>query len=172
MWRTLIIIFWFPDLLSMEGAYFTDGKFSCIFFFVYTFCRLLCFRQNLDMTFQGFHNIQSGHNITAELFKYGLFWKLSKNFGFHRNQCKMPIIYGNATREWCTLFQNQTHLFTGHAQFFHLMLVLLAKIVFYRVQKQKGKHVFGKIEIIRVCHIVSSVAQQRNPVDFSNSSCK
>ena len=51
--------------------------------------------QKLDMTFQDFHNIQSGYNITAELFKYGLFWKLSNNFGFHRNQCKMHIIYGD-----------------------------------------------------------------------------
>ena len=30
----------FPDLLSEEGLYFTDGKFSFQnFFFVYTFCR-------------------------------------------------------------------------------------------------------------------------------------
>ena len=85
--------------MSVEGAYFTDGKFPChIFFYVYTFCRLLDFRQKLDMAFQDFHNKQSGHSITAELFIYDLFWKLSKNFGFHRNQCKMQIVYGNATQ--------------------------------------------------------------------------
>ena len=68
----------------MKGAYFTDDKFPChSFFFVYTFRMLSDFGQKLDMAFQDFHNIQSGHNNTVELFKYGLFWKLSKNFGFH-----------------------------------------------------------------------------------------
>ena len=38
------------------------------------------------------------------------------------------------------------------------MLFLLSKIVFYGVQKLKGKRVFKKIEIIHVRHIVSSVA--------------
>ena len=52
------------------------------------------------------------------------------------------------------------------------MLFLLSKIVFYGVQKLKGKHIFRKIEIIHVRHIVSSVAQKGNSVDFSNSSCK
>ena len=86
-------------LMSVERAYFTDGSFSCyISFFVYIFCRLLSFSQKLNMTFQDFHNIQSGHNVTVELFKYGLFWKLLKNFGFHRNQCKMQIVYGYATQ--------------------------------------------------------------------------
>ena len=124
------------------------------------------------MSFQDFHNIQSGHNATVELFKYGLFWKSSKIFGFHRNQCKMQLIYGNATQGCYILFQNQNHLFTGNAHFFHFMLNLLSKFVFYRVQKQKGKHVFRKMEIICVWHIVSSVAQQQSPVDFRNSSCE
>ena len=53
--------------------------------------------------------------------------------------------------------------------FFHFMLVLLSKIVLYGVQKLKGKRVFRKIEIIHVRHIVSSVAQQQNSVDFKNS---
>ena len=82
----------FADLLSVEGAYITDGKFPYyISFFVYTFCRLLSFGLDLNMTFQDFHNIKSGENVTAELFQYGLFWKLS-NFGFHRSQCKTQII--------------------------------------------------------------------------------
>ena len=68
------------------------------YFIVYTFCRLLEFSQKLHITFQDFHNILYGHNVTAELSKKCLFWKLSKNVGFHRNQCKMQIIYGTATR--------------------------------------------------------------------------
>ena len=83
----------------MEGAYFTKGMFPChISFFLYTFCRLLDFSQKLNKTFQDFDNMLSGHNVTVEIFKYGLFLKLLKNFGFHRNQCKLNIIYGNATR--------------------------------------------------------------------------
>ena len=50
------------------------------------------------MTFQDFHNIQSGQNVTAELFQYDIFRKLSKNFGFHRNQCKTQTIHGYATQ--------------------------------------------------------------------------
>ena len=45
--------------------------------------RLLDFSQKLNMTFKDIHNIQSGHNVKAELFKYGLFWKISRNSGFH-----------------------------------------------------------------------------------------
>ena len=63
-------------------------------------------------------------------------------------------------------FSNQSHIFIRYAQFFYLMLFLLSKIVFYGVQKLKGKCVFGKVEIIHVRHIVSSVAQKRNSVDF------
>ena len=36
----------------------------------------------------------------------------------------------------------------------------------------KGQNVFRKIEIIHAWHIVSSVAQKRNLVDFSYSSLK
>ena len=76
------------------GDIFTDSKFPChISFFVYTFYRFLDFNQNLNMTFQDFHNIQSSHNVIAESFKYSLFVKLSKNFGFHSNQCKMQMLY-------------------------------------------------------------------------------
>ena len=59
-----------------------------------------------------------------------------------------------------------------YAQFFHFMLFVLSEIVFYGVQKLKDKRVFMKIEIIHVWHIVSSVAQKQNSVDFCNSSCK
>ena len=102
------------------------------------------------MTFQDFHSIQSGQITTAELFKYGLFCKLSKKIGFHRNQCKMQIIYGNVTQGFYTLFRNLINLLAGYAQFFHSVLFLLSNIVSYGVQKQNGKHVFRKIEIVQV----------------------
>ena len=141
-----------------------------ISFFVYTFCRVLSFSQKLDMTFQDFHSIQSGHNVTVELLKYGLFRKLSNNFGFIETSVKYRK-YTVLRLRADTLFQSQIHLFTRYAQFFHIMS-LLSKIVFDSVQNLKGKHVFRKIEIIHVWHIVSSVAQKRNSADFSNSSCK
>ena len=97
--------------------------------------------------------------ITAELFKYGLFWILPKSFGFHRNECKTQIIYGNVTQGWYTLFQNLIHLFMGCSQFFHLMLFLFSIIVYYGVQKLKDKHFFRKILIIHVWHMASSVAK-------------
>ena len=62
----------------------------------------------------------------------------------------MQILYGNMTPDWCTLFQNQTHLFTGNAQFLYFMVFSLSKSVFYGVSKLNGKHVFWKIEIIHV----------------------
>ena len=52
------------------------------------------------------------------------------------------------------------------------MLSLSFYAVFYGVQTLKRKRVFRKIEIIHVRHIVSSIAQKQNSVDFSNSSCK
>ena len=42
--------------------------------------------------------------------------------------------------------------------FFSFYAVFASKIVFYGVQKLKGKRVLRKIEIIHVRHIVSSVA--------------
>ena len=62
-----------------------------------------------------------------------------------------------------TLFlKNQSHLFIRYEQFFHFnMLFLPSEIVFYGVQKLKGKRVFRKIEIIHLRHIVSSVAQKQ-----------
>ena len=50
--------------------------------------------------------------------------------------------------------------------------VLLSNIVFYCVQKLMGKHVFRKIDIIHMWHILSSGAHKRNPVDISNLKCK
>ena len=48
------------------------------------------------------------------------------------------------------------------------MLFLLSNIVFCGVQILKGKNVFRKTEIIHVLHIVSSVAQKRNPDGFDS----
>ena len=52
------------------------------------------------------------------------------------------------------------------------MLFLLSKIVLFCMEKLKHKGVFMKIEIIHVRHILSSLAQKQNSVDFSDSSCK
>ena len=51
------------------------------------------------------------------------------------------------------------------------MLFLLSKFVFCGMQKQKGKLIYRKIDTIHSCHIVSSVAQKLNLVDFNNSGC-
>ena len=56
------------------------------------------FSQKLKMTVQDLPNKQFGHSITAKLLKDGLFWKLSKKFGFHRYQCKTKAFYGYTTQ--------------------------------------------------------------------------
>ena len=58
------------------------------FFFVYTFCRSFDFSQKSNMTLQDCPNTQSDHSVTQKISPCCLFWKLSKNFGFQRNQCK------------------------------------------------------------------------------------
>ena len=89
------------------------------------------------------------------------------------NKCKMQIVNGYVILKADTLFfQNKSHLFIRFAEFFHCLPFLLSKIVFYGVQKLKGKCVLRKIEIIHVRHIVFSVARKRNSVDLTNSSCK
>ena len=85
-----------------------------------------------------------------------------------QNADRMPLCYSKLIHTK----QNQSHLFIRYAQFFPFILYLLSEIVFYGVQKLNGNRVFRKIEIIHVRHIVSSVAQKQNSVDFSNSSCK
>ena len=89
----------------------------------------------------------STYKFTIDLFKYRLFQKLSKDFGFHRNQCKMQIMYGNAHDNRCICFQNRFHLFIVHASFFHFSSCLFAKIVFFAVQITKGKFKFGTLKI-------------------------
>ena len=83
MRQTLIIILYISDLLLVKGTYFTEGKFPCHnSIFVYPFCRLLDFSQKLNMAFYDCYNIQSGNNVIVELFKYGLFTKIIKEFSF------------------------------------------------------------------------------------------
>ena len=110
------------------------------------------------MTFQDFHNLKSGHKrhdrIIQMFFVFCL--KLSKNFGFHRNQCKMQILYGYVTQSCYTLFQNFIHGV-------YSVLSLYAVFAFqnYRLwwAETKGQRCFRKIEIIHGWHSVSSVAQ-------------
>ena len=74
------------------------------------FFRLLSLSQKLNMTFKDFHNIQSGCKVTAEFFKYGLFWKLSKNFGFHGNQCKCRLFTVMRLRAYTHFFKTKSFI--------------------------------------------------------------
>ena len=47
----------------------------------------------------------------------------------------------------------------------------LSKIEFCEVQKQKGKLVFSKSGVFNIWHIVSSVAQRQNIVNFHKLAC-
>ena len=125
------------------------------------------------MTIQDFQIIHSYHKIT-EVFEFRLFWKVSKNIGFHRNKCKMQIVDGYQVMllKTDTLFFKTNVIYSLDMLSSFIFMVLLSEIVFYGVQKLKGKRVFRKIKIKHVLHIVSSVAQKRNSSDFSNSRFK
>ena len=110
-----------------------------ISFFFYTFRRPAVFCWKTIMNVEDFCSTHSNYKLTTELFKYRTFQKLSKDFSFQRNQCKMKIIYSNALDSWCIIFQNRFHLFIMHASFFHFLLCLFAKIAFFAVQITKGK---------------------------------
>ena len=60
--------------------------------------QVVMIKPDFEMTIQDFQNIHSYHKITAEVFEFRLFWKLSKNIGFHRNTCKKQIVYGDVTQ--------------------------------------------------------------------------
>ena len=112
------------------------------------------------MTIQDFQNINSYHKITAEVFEFRLFknyLRISVSIGTSA-KCRSYTVLLHKTDT--LFFQNQSQLFVRYAQFFHFMLFLLSKIVFYGEQKLKGKRVFRKIEIIHVRLIVSSVGQK------------
>ena len=57
-------------------------------------------------------------------------------------------------------------LFIENDQIQHFILVSHSKIEFYGVQKQKGKLVFSKSGLLHIWHIVSSLAQGQNVVNF------
>ena len=84
-------------VLWLLVEHFSDNKFSChfpAFWIHFEVCSVFCWKAN--MVGLDFWDTQSSVKFTPELFKYCLFQKLSKNFGFHRKQCKMQIMYGNA----------------------------------------------------------------------------
>ena len=105
------------------------------------------------------------------MFKYRIFQKLSKDFGFHRNHCKIQIMYGNAHDSCCIIFQNRFHLAVVHASIFYSASCLFAKIAFCAVQITKGKLKFRKIENMQLWHFVSSVTKKRNPLNLNNFNC-
>ena len=68
-------------------------------------------------------------------------------------------------------FWARSPLFIQNDQIQHFIPVLLSKIDFCGVQKQKGKLVFSKSEVFHIWHIVSSVAQRQNVVNFHKLDC-
>ena len=92
---------------------------------------------------------------------FGNHQRIPANFGFHRNPavqnadnlllCDSELIHS---------FSKPKSFIHGVCSFLSFYAVLLSKTVFYGAQKLKGKHVFMKIEIIHLLHIVSSVAQK------------
>ena len=113
------------------------------------------------MNVEDFCSTHSNYTLTTKLFKYRIFQKLSKDFGFHRNQCKMQIMYGSAHGCCCINFQNRFHLFIVHTSFFHFASCLYAEITFSAVQITTGKLKFRKIENMQLWHFVSSVTKKK-----------
>ena len=93
-----------------------------------------------NMVVLDFYKLQSCYKLRTESFKYCQFEKFSKNFCFHRKQCKIQIIYGNAYDSRCTVFQNRFQLLIGHASFFHFPLRSFARIAFCAVDCQPDVH--------------------------------
>ena len=68
-------------------------------------------------------------------------------------------------------FYVRGRLFIQNDQIQHFIPVLLSKIKFCGVQKQKGKLVFSKSGFFHIWHIVSSVAQRQSVVRFHKLVC-
>ena len=49
--------------------------------------------QIFDMTLYESKHARFGYSVLAELFFNGFICKISKNFAFHRNECKQYILY-------------------------------------------------------------------------------
>ena len=80
------------------------------------------------MTIQDFQNIHSYHKITAEVFEFRLFMKLSKNIGFHRNKCKMQIVYGYVTQADTLFFKTKVICLLDMLSSFILCCVCFPKL--------------------------------------------
>ena len=80
------MIFYFPGLLSEEGHTLPMARFyatfpACLYIF-----QVVMIYPDFEYDHTGLSkHIYSYHKITAEVLEFCLFWKLSKNIGFHRN---------------------------------------------------------------------------------------
>ena len=68
-------------------------------------------------------------------------------------------------------FLVRSRVFIQNDQIQHCIPVLLSKIEFCGVQKQKGKLVFSKSGVFHIWHIVSPVAQRQKVVNFHKLVC-
>ena len=68
-------------------------------------------------------------------------------------------------------FKVRSRLFIKNDQIQHFVPVLLSKMEFCGVQKQKGKLVFSKSGVFQIWHIVSPVVQRQNVVNFHKMVC-
>ena len=69
-------------------------------------------------------------------------------------------------------FEVRSRILIQNDQIQHFIPVLLSKIEFCGVQKQKGKLVFSKSGVFHIWHIVSSIAQRQNVVNFHKFVCR
>ena len=136
--------------------------------FSYAFWRPAVFGFNTILNVEDFCSTYSNYKLTTELFKYHLFQKLSKDFGFHSNQCKMQIMYGNAHDSWCIIFKPDFISSSCMLPSFILRRVCLPKITFFAVQITKDKLKFRKIENMQLWHFVTN---KRNPLNLNNFRC-
>ena len=65
----------------------------------------------------------------------------------------------------------RSRLFIQNYQIQHFIPVLLSKIEFCGMQKQKGKLVFRKSGVFHIWHTESSVVQRQNVVNFHKMVC-
>ena len=68
-------------------------------------------------------------------------------------------------------FKVRNRLFIQNDQIQLFIPVLLSKIEFCGMQKQKGKLVFNNNGVFHIWHIVSSVAQRQNVLNFHELVC-
>ena len=123
------------------------------------------------MTIQDFQNIHSYHKITAEVFEFRLFWKLSKNIGFHRNYCKMQIDTVMLLKADTLFFKTKVIYSFDMLGSFILCFFAFQNCLLWCAETKRQMRI-QENEIFHVRHIVSSIAQQRNSVDFIKLSCK